>query len=70
MVVATVVLRKPHRAAAKDGPATVVSTEGAGAVATVMASAFRAPERACARTRMVRSGLVGGAGPHRISRSG
>lgn len=65
MVVATVVLRKPHRAAAKDGPVTM----GGEAMAFMMLD-LRGGESGTARVQDVDCNRLGGcAGSHSLSRN-
>lgn len=68
-VVATVVLRKPHRAAAKEGPELRVVAASAVSVAVVMAMAFRATCVADV-VMMFGNGSGGRARTHALNRSG
>jgi hypothetical protein len=71
IVVATVVLTKPHRAAAKDGPVRTGAEDGVsdGSVAEVIGTNLLGDGVALNGT-MLRVLEVGGAGAHLVSRSG
>ena len=71
IVVATVVLRKPHRAAAKDGPVgRLLSRAVAAREVFIGADLGGGESSAASEMRVYRTGPGGRARPHSVNRSG